>query len=589
MVGGGLANIIGNTLTGGRASGGGSPPADPALILKYVTTTPSESIEIRGGGTLGYNYDVDWGDSSSDTSVTTNTKTHTYSVAGTYTVKITGAFPHPHFGVMSATDREKIVELSNWGDIQYTKLHSAFSNCINMEYAATDTPDLSAAAANTGNMMRFCFNNCTGITNPMDLSNWTNLECIGNFGLNSFLLGATNVPYVNMSGWNMPNNSNAVSCFTSVGSNLTNGCDFILNNMTWGAVTGLNSFMFGVKIKTLSINNWTLPTSGTLNISSFLYNATANVPGSIDLDLSGWTNTARITIMTNFLRASSVTSSPFSSINTTGWDTSNISALNFSFYRAAYLTDIIGLDGWKGDSVTTLQGAWEDCRSLNFTNYNFDTTLWGNSLTNLTGNMSNCFLRVSSNNAGAAPNITNWNTSNVTNMQNLFFGVSFTTNPDISTWDFSSVTNLSQFIRDSAGITSATFNNISSACVNFNSKIRGSEIVTIVYNSNCDLSAINTYTHYAFNTSSLVNQTFDSGASFAAVTTFANAWNGTSMNTASYDVILVRCEATNSNTIVGAFGANNTKYTKAPSAAETARAALIADHGWTFSDDGPTP
>ena len=149
MVGQGLANMIGNAITGGGPSvGGGTPPADPALILKYTTTTPSESIEIKGTGT-GYNYDVDWGDSSSDSAVTTNTKTHTYSAAGTYTVKITGAFPKPYFGTMASADRDKIVELSNWGDIQYLSLYQAFKDCSNMQYTATDYPDFSAATANT--------------------------------------------------------------------------------------------------------------------------------------------------------------------------------------------------------------------------------------------------------------------------------------------------------------------------------------------------------------------------------------------------------------------------------------------------------
>ena len=394
MVGQGLANMIGNTLTGSGAIGGGPPPADPALILKYTTTTPSESIEIKGTG-IGYNYDVDWGDSSSDTAVTTAIKNHTYSVAGTYTVKITGAFPRPQFGTMSATNREKIVEMSNWGDIQYLRLQSAFTDCINMEYTATDAPDLSAATANTGNMMRDCFMNCESITS-MDLSNWSNLECVGNYGIYRFLNGSDNLEYINMSGWNMPNVNIANSMLYDAGKLTTNGCVFVLDNMTFGAITGITSFMQNAKIKTLSMDNWSLNPSGTCSFSGFFFNASADVAGSIALDLSSWTNTSCISIMTNFMRASTVTSSPFSSLNTTGWDTSNLTSLSHAFYRAAYLTDIIGLGGWKGDSVTTLQASFEDTRKLNFTNHNFDTTLWNAALTNLTGNMSNCFLRVRS-------------------------------------------------------------------------------------------------------------------------------------------------------------------------------------------------
>ena len=55
------------------------------------------------------------------------------------------------------------------------------------------------------------------------------------------------------------------------------------------------------------------------------------------------------------------------------------------------------------------------------------------------------------------------------------------------------------------------------------------------------------------------------------------------MTTASYDALLVRLEATNSNTV--SLNVNVSQYT-AGSAAATARAALIADHSWTITDGG---
>ena len=49
----------------------------------------------------------------------------------------------------------------------------------------------------------------------------------------------------------------------------------------------------------------------------------------------------------------------------------------------------------------------------------------------------------------------------------------------------------------------------------------------------------------------------------------------------------LRNDATNTNTPV-TLTAGSAQYTKAPSAAETARAALVAA-GWTITDGGPTP
>ena len=59
-------------------------------------------------------------------------------------------------------------------------------------------------------------------------------------------------------------------------------------------------------------------------------------PTSIALDLSGWSNTNNITDMTNFMRANSTTNSPFSSLNTTGWNTSGVTKLDYAFLRAAF-------------------------------------------------------------------------------------------------------------------------------------------------------------------------------------------------------------------------------------------------------------
>ena len=57
-------------------------------FLEYTTASVS-TFRIRTIGTV--NYDVDWGDGSSDTGVTTTAKDHTYSSAGVYKIKITPA------------------------------------------------------------------------------------------------------------------------------------------------------------------------------------------------------------------------------------------------------------------------------------------------------------------------------------------------------------------------------------------------------------------------------------------------------------------------------------------------------------------
>ena len=60
-----------------------------SMIFTITTTSSNEDFVIRGLGLIN-NYDVDWGDSNSESGVTDANKTHTYAVAGTYEIKITG-------------------------------------------------------------------------------------------------------------------------------------------------------------------------------------------------------------------------------------------------------------------------------------------------------------------------------------------------------------------------------------------------------------------------------------------------------------------------------------------------------------------
>tara|TARA_R110002020_G_scaffold58337_5_gene159840 strand:+ start:537 stop:2273 length:1737 start_codon:yes stop_codon:yes gene_type:complete len=550
---------------------------DPALILKYTTTTSSESIEVKTGGS-GLNYDVDWGDSSSDSAVTTATKTHTYSVAGTYTVKITGVFPEPSFGTMSSTNRAKLVEMSNWGTIQYTSLHNAFEDCSNMQYSATDAPDLSTASASTSNMFREMFKNCDGITGNVDLSSWTNLTCAGANGLYFMFAGCHNMDSVNLTGWNVSNATNCQSVFNAVGTGTTNGCTFILDDMNWSSNQTFLNCIYATKINTISLDNWVLKPSGTVILQGFLRGS--NTPNAtLTLDLSGWTNTAQISTLYQ-----SFHTSEFTSINITGWDTSNVTTMAYMFYQITELTEIVGLSSLKGDSVTTIEQMFNACKNLSFASHNFDSTAWGASLTNLT-NLKNTFNQCSYDTPSTAPNVTNWHTDSVTTMDSTFYNAKFTTALDVSSWDFSSTTTLYRFLRGCIGTTSITFSNVSSSCTTMGQiAYAATDLVTVIFDATCNLSGVTTFTSAFSGATALTTITFDASVSFAAVTVWSNAFTGVTLNVASYDAILIRNDATNSNSPV-TLGGGNSKYSCATSAAATARAALITA-GWTIGDGG---
>ena len=93
------------------------------------------------------------------------------------------------------------------------------------------------------------------------------------------------------------------------------------------------------------------------------------------------------------------------SIDTTGWDTSNISNMDSMFSSCKALT-ILDVSKFNTSKVTNMFAMFNDCNKL--------TTL----------------------------NVSNWNTSNVTNMDSMFWECYALTNLDVSNWNTSKVTNM---------------------------------------------------------------------------------------------------------------------------------------------------
>ncbi|GAA4274709.1 BspA family leucine-rich repeat surface protein [Aquimarina gracilis] len=118
------------------------------------------TIPTTGGG---YNYTVNWGDGDIEHNQTSNAE-HTYTTRGKKTISITGNFPRIYFN--NEGDKDKILTVEKWGDIQWASMEKAFNGCINLQVAATaDAPDLSGVT-NMGGM----FAGATSFN--QDISNW---------------------------------------------------------------------------------------------------------------------------------------------------------------------------------------------------------------------------------------------------------------------------------------------------------------------------------------------------------------------------------------------------------------------------------
>jgi len=110
-----------------------------------------------------YNFNIDWGDNTSDhiTAYNQAEVTHTFAGgAGTYTVKVYGTLKGWRFN--NGADKVKMLDISQWGIFNFGNNNSVFFGCANLTISASDALDMSGAKdANT--WFRF-FRNCSALT-----------------------------------------------------------------------------------------------------------------------------------------------------------------------------------------------------------------------------------------------------------------------------------------------------------------------------------------------------------------------------------------------------------------------------------------
>ncbi|MDY0781026.1 PKD domain-containing protein, partial [Tenacibaculum sp. IB213877] len=135
------------------------------FITTWKTDNPGTSANNQITIPIGFgsfNYNIDWGDGTTDTNLT-NSATHTYATPGIYTVKISGNFPHIYFN--NSGDKGKLLSIEQWGNIQWESMNNSFSGCSNLIINATDAPNLSNVTS-----MYSMFQGATSFN--QDIGNW---------------------------------------------------------------------------------------------------------------------------------------------------------------------------------------------------------------------------------------------------------------------------------------------------------------------------------------------------------------------------------------------------------------------------------
>jgi len=398
-------------------------------------TSDSTSITIPTSSNAIYNYDIDWNnDGVYDNFGVAGDITHDFGIAGEYTIKIKGTFPRIFFN--DEGDKEKILEVVQWGDIAWTSMYYTFAGCNNLSITATDLPDLSNVTS-MNSMFRYAKNFNSNI-NSWDVSNITDMRYLFCHA-ESF-----NQPLNN---WNVSNVENMEEMFYSAKSFNKNINDWDVSNVTsmeemfsggyyeydmafnqpldkWDVskVTNMKKMFYHAVVFNKDINNWKVDSVKT--IKGMFTNAQ-----SFNQPLDKW-NVSNVTDMGHlFFKASSFNQ------DISMWDVSNVENM---FGMFAYATSFNKkLNTWKVNKVKDMAWMFREAAA-----FNQPLNLW--KLDSIES-MFSMFAYASSFNQP----LHNWKFEKVNDLESMFYNAS-SFNQDLNSWDVSDVTNFNSMFNNAS-------------------------------------------------------------------------------------------------------------------------------------------
>ncbi|MBC3846640.1 BspA family leucine-rich repeat surface protein [Winogradskyella echinorum] len=389
-------------------------------------TTPINQLKLQTRSGIIYNFSIDWGDGQYDNNVTGDI-THTYLNPGIYTISIIGDFPAPRHEEFNS-DSYKLLSIDQWGTQVWESMQGAFAGCTNMEYMATDIPNLSNVT-DMSRMFIVC-RNFDGNINNWDVSNVTNMY--GMFGvaeifnqpLNTWdVSNVTNMSLMffrtdlfdqNIDNWNTANVTNMYRMFEDA-----EAFNQTIDSWDVGNVTTMESMFKRATAFNQSLNNWNV--SSVESMEDMFESATA-----YNSDISNW-DVSNVTTMQSMFSSASAFNQPISL-----WDVSNVLNMSQMFTSATNFNQPI--NNWNVSSVVTTSYMFSSA-----TSFNQPLDLWDvSSVTNMSG----MFRSASSFNQ----NINNWNVTNVITTANMFENA-IVFNEPLDQWDVNSVVNMSSMFK----------------------------------------------------------------------------------------------------------------------------------------------
>lgn len=414
------------------------------LALTLLDRTLETQLQISAGekitipfGSAETDVTIHWGDGTQEEFLGAGTATHTYAVAATRTVQVSGNAPELTAGTASTSWDRSALKITRWGELGTTKAPqlAAATKLTAIAEIPKDMTNLNdmfiGAASFNVPIGHWGTENVTSIDRMFlgatafnqDLGNWKTSNITS---MDSVFRDAVSYNQY-MGTWDFANVTTFANMFNNAASYNGNMAGWKTGNVTTmeGMFSGAVSFNRDMSVNAAT-GAW--DTSKVTSLKDTFKDA-AIFTG----DVVKW-NTSSVTTLANTFSGAT----KFNRM-VDAWDTSKVTDMSGTFQGAS--TFNMRLNGWQTGNVVTFEKLFYDAASFNQPVSYWDTK---NATT-----MYMMFKNTAAYNQHMDYNPTSgaWNTGNVTDMAFMFDGAA-KFNGQIGGWDTSKVQTLKLFLRE---------------------------------------------------------------------------------------------------------------------------------------------